>query len=76
MDLTEKEIGMLRRIVTDDAFELLERIGGNLIANWNSGALPKETEWEAASTAVQREARKTALTAYLETLKQLANGSK
>lgn len=74
MDLTEKEIGMLRRIVTDDAFELLERIGNNLISSWNSGTLPKETEWEAASTAVSREARKTALVAYLETLKGLANG--
>jgi len=74
MDLTDKEKSILRSIVAGDAMDILERVQEALVASWNSGLLPKETEWEAASTAIQREARETAIKSYLETIKNLAHG--
>ena len=74
MELTDKEIAMLRRIVTEDAINLLVRMANGLISNWNSPPLPNESEWELVREAIKREERKNALITFIEQIKKSANG--
>lgn len=74
MDTDEKEKAILQRIVTDDAFEIMKRIAGALLSNWNSKPMIQETEWLTAKEAVSREERKKALTVFLQTMEDLAHG--
>ena len=73
MDISDKERGILQRIVTDDAFEIMQRVASPLLQNWNKGPMKQETEWLTAAEAVSRDERKMALTSFLETLEKLSN---
>ena len=73
MDLTEKEKSILQRIVSDDAFELLQRIASSMLVNWNKNPINRESEWTAASDAVAREERKMALTSFMQTIEKLSH---
>ena len=73
MDITEKEKAMLQKIVTDDVFELMQRIASSMLVNWNRNPINRETEWTAASDAVSREERKMALNSFMQTIEQLSH---
>ena len=74
MDLTEKEVGMLRRIVTDDAYNLLIGIGDALVKKWNANPSDNSTEWTMARDATTKEERKKAIDLFLKTINDLAHG--
>lgn len=73
MDITEKEKAQLQKIVTDDVFELLQRIASALLVNWNQGNLIKETEFLTVVEAVGREERKKALLSFIKTIEELSH---
>ena len=72
MDLTEKEIAILRKMVTGDEISLLSRIANNLHHQWSESPLPKETEWEFIHESIKREERKQALSLFISTIEKLA----
>lgn len=73
MELNDKERGILQRIISDDAFEIMQRIASAMLINWNKNPIDRETEWTAARDAVSREERKMALNSFLETISNLAH---
>ena len=73
MELTDKEVALLRRIVTEDAIELLYRMANGLIHNWNNPPLPTESEWECVRESIKREERKNALVTFMEQIKKSAH---
>lgn len=73
MDLiTERERGLLQKIVTNDVFEVMQKIATQMLINWNK-PIDTETEWTAARDGVARDERKKALNSFLETLEKLAH---
>lgn len=74
MEISEKEKGILQKIVTEDTFEIMQRIANALLIKWNQNPVNRETEWTAASDAISREERRNALTSFLKTIEDLAHG--
>lgn len=75
MDIDEKEKAILQRIVTDDAFDIMNRIASALLMNWNKNPIDQPTAFLTAKEAIGREQRKKALVSFLETIEKLAHGS-
>lgn len=73
MDLSKKERALLQRIVTNDAFEIMQRIASAMLLQWNKNPINQETAFLTAKEAIGREERKKALLAFLETIEQLSH---
>lgn len=73
MDLNEREKGILRRIVTDDAYELLRAIGNSLVVKWNATNIDEETEFLTAKRAIERQERKNGIDLFLKTIEELCH---
>lgn len=72
MEISEKEKAILQRILTDDAFDIMNRVASAMLSNWNKESLVKETEYLTVVEAVGREERKKALTSFFKTIETLA----
>ena len=71
---TEKEIQLLRKIVTDDAFELLKHVANTLYRSWTKNPINEETEFLTAKEAIKRAERKEALDLFFKSLEEIAHG--
>jgi len=72
MEIDDKERGVLQRIVTNDAFEIMQKVASQMLFNWNK-PIDTESVWTAARDAISRDERKKAINSFLETLEKLAH---
>ena len=71
MDLSEREKGILKRIITDQAYELLERIQVALSEQWSKPPLEGETSFQIAKESLKRQERDEGVKLFLKTIQQL-----
>lgn len=76
MDLSDKEIAILRRIVTEDAIDILYGIANKLNVQWSVGSVvDEESAHRTLVNAIRKEERAKALSLFLDSVKKLAHGS-
>lgn len=65
--------GGVQRIVKDDRlFDSLMSVANKMIRNWELQGCKRDTEWETASAAVEKEAKIAAIRGFLKELEEIA----
>ena len=75
MQLSKKEKVILQKILTEQSFDIMNRIASAMLLNWNNGPIAGENEFETLKNAIGRDERKHALVAFLKELERLAHGN-
>ncbi len=73
MELKPKDIAILRRIITGDAFELLRIVGNTLVAKWNATSVDEETSFLTYKKFLERQERKNGIELFLKAIQEIAN---
>jgi len=74
MDVSNKEKGILQKLVTEQTFDIMNRVASALLNQWNIGPIARENEFETLREAIGRDERKKALVTFLKTLEDLSHG--
>ena len=71
MNLSDREKSILKRVVTDDTFELFKEIHIAMIENWSKQPLDGETSFQVAREALKRKERDEGIKLFINELERL-----
>lgn len=71
MNLSDKDKGILRRIVTDPAFDLFKQIENELFMQWSIPPMQGETSFLIAQEALKRQERREGIKLFIKTIEDL-----
>ena len=71
MQLSEKEKSLLKRVVTDQAFDLFDEIKEELSKQWSKSPIQGETSFLVAQESIKRQERKNGIELFIKTIQEL-----